>query len=65
MSHGKRVQILRVAAAGYSNNEIAAAIHLSAGTVRNQMSFILTKTEVELKSLLLAHPSPSFKSRIM
>ena len=65
MSHGKRVRVLRLAAAGYSNNEIAAAIHTSAGTVRNQMSFILTKTEVELKSLLLAHTSPPVKSRIM
>jgi DNA-binding NarL/FixJ family response regulator len=40
------VQVLRLAAAGYSNNEIAEAIHKSAGTVRNQMSFILAKLQV-------------------
>jgi DNA-binding NarL/FixJ family response regulator len=40
------VQVLRLAAAGYSNNEIAQAIHKSAGTVRNQMSFILAKLQV-------------------
>lgn len=40
------VQVLRLAAAGYSNNEIADAIHKSAGTVRNQMSFILAKLQV-------------------
>ena len=40
------VQVLRLAAAGYSNNEIAAAIHKSPGTVRNQMSFILAKLQV-------------------
>lgn len=40
------VQVLRLAAAGYSNYEIAEAIHKSAGTVRNQMSFILAKLQV-------------------
>lgn len=40
------VQVLRLAAAGYSNNEIADAIHKSPGTVRNQMSFILAKLQV-------------------
>jgi DNA-binding NarL/FixJ family response regulator len=40
------VQVLRLAAAGYSNNEIAEAIHKSPGTVRNQMSFILEKLHV-------------------
>lgn len=39
------VQILRLAAAGYSNNEIAEAIHKSTGTIRNQMSFILAKLQ--------------------
>ena len=46
MSHGKRVQALMLGAAGYSNNEIAAAIHISAGTVGNQMSFFLAKLQV-------------------
>lgn len=40
------VQVLRLVAAGYSNNEIAEAIHKSPGTVRNQMSFILAKLQV-------------------
>lgn len=40
------VQVLRLAAAGYSNNEIAEAIHKSVGTIRNQMSFILAKLQV-------------------
>lgn len=40
------VQVLRLAAAGYSNNEIADAIHKSSGTVRNLMSFILEKLHV-------------------
>lgn len=40
------VQVLRLAAAGYSNNEIAEAIHKSPGTVRNLMSFILEKLHV-------------------
>lgn len=40
------VQVLRLVAAGYSNNEIAEAIHKSVGTVRNQMSFILAKLQV-------------------
>ncbi|WNO10713.1 response regulator transcription factor [Teredinibacter sp. KSP-S5-2] len=40
------IQILRLVAAGYSNNEIAHAIHKSVGTVRNSMSFILAKLQV-------------------
>ena len=40
------VQVLRLAAAGYSNNEIADAIDKSSGTVRNQMSFIFAKLQV-------------------
>lgn len=40
------VQVLRLAAAGYSNNEIAEAIHKAPGTVRNLMSFILEKLQV-------------------
>jgi DNA-binding NarL/FixJ family response regulator len=40
------VQVLRLVAAGYSNKEIADAIHKSMGTVRNQMSFILAKLQV-------------------
>lgn len=40
------VQVLRLIAAGYSNNEIAEAIHRSVGTVRNVVSFILAKLHV-------------------
>ena len=40
------VQILRLVAAGYSNHEIAEAIHKSSGTIRNLMSFILAKLQV-------------------
>jgi DNA-binding NarL/FixJ family response regulator len=40
------VQVLRLAAAGYSNNEIGEAIHKSSGTVRNLMSFVLAKLQV-------------------
>ncbi|WP_210418759.1 response regulator transcription factor [Aliikangiella coralliicola] len=40
------IQVLRLIAAGYSNNEIASAIHRSVGTVRNLVSFILAKLQV-------------------
>ena len=40
------VQVLRLVAAGYSNNEIAEAIHKSAGTVRNLVSSVLAKLQV-------------------
>lgn len=37
------VRVLRLVAAGYSNQEIARALHRAPGTVRNQMSAILEK----------------------
>lgn len=40
------VQVLRLVAAGYSNNEISEALHKSPGTVRNLISFILAKLHV-------------------
>jgi DNA-binding NarL/FixJ family response regulator len=40
------IQVLRLIAAGYSNHEIAAALFKSSGTVRNQVSSILTKLDV-------------------
>lgn len=40
------IQVLRLVAAGYSNNEIADALYKSPGTIRNQMSSILTKLDV-------------------
>ncbi|ARU55387.1 two-component system regulatory protein [Oleiphilus messinensis] len=40
------LQVLRLIAAGYSNQEIAEALSKSVGTVRNQVSFILAKLDV-------------------
>ncbi|WP_158966789.1 response regulator transcription factor [Paraglaciecola sp. L3A3] len=42
----KETQILRLIAAGYSNNEIAGALHNSDGTIRNTVSTILAKLNV-------------------
>jgi len=42
----KETQILRLIAAGYSNNEIASALHNSDGTIRNAVSTILAKLNV-------------------
>lgn len=42
----REVEILRLLAGGYSNKEIAAAIHLSTGTVKNHVSAILLKLGV-------------------
>lgn len=38
--------VLRLVAAGYSNTEIASALHLAAGTVKNHVSAVLTKLGV-------------------
>ncbi|GLX79229.1 DNA-binding response regulator [Thalassotalea insulae] len=40
------LQVLRLVAAGYSNAEIADALHRSVGTIRNLVSFILAKLQV-------------------
>ncbi|WP_339312464.1 response regulator transcription factor [Paenibacillus sp. FSL M7-0896] len=42
-------EILKLAAAGRSAGEIAAALHLSYGTVRNYISEILSKLEVKTR----------------
>lgn len=42
----KETEILRLMAAGYSNREIASAMHKSEGTVKNQVSTILAKLGV-------------------
>ncbi|WP_340679036.1 response regulator transcription factor [Paraglaciecola sp.] len=42
----KETQILRLIAAGYSNHEIAQAVHKSDGTIRNAVSAILAKLNV-------------------
>ncbi len=42
----RELEILRLLAGGYSNKEIAAAIHLSTGTVKNNVSAILLKLGV-------------------
>lgn len=39
-------QVLQLVAAGYSNHEIALALHKSPGTIRNTVSFILAKLQV-------------------
>jgi DNA-binding NarL/FixJ family response regulator len=38
--------VLRLVAAGYSNQEIAGALHLAAGTVKNHVSSVLLKLGV-------------------
>lgn len=43
----KEQQILQLVAAGYTNNEIASATFRSEGTVRNQVSSILSKLDVK------------------
>lgn len=42
----KEIEVLRLMAGGYSNREIAQAIHKSEGTVKNQVSSILDKLGV-------------------
>jgi DNA-binding NarL/FixJ family response regulator len=42
----KELEILRLLAGGYSNREIARAIHKSEGTVKNQVSAVLAKLGV-------------------
>lgn len=55
----RETEILRLVAAGYSNKEIAKALNLSAGTVKNHVSSILSKmglrdrTRAVLKALEL------------
>ncbi|MCV6613672.1 MAG: response regulator transcription factor [Cellvibrionaceae bacterium] len=41
----KELQILRYITAGFSNKEIAEAVHLSEGTVKNRISTILQKMD--------------------
>jgi DNA-binding NarL/FixJ family response regulator len=43
---GREAEILRLMTGGYSNREIARALHLSEGTVKNHVSSILSKLGV-------------------
>ena len=42
----RELDVLRLVAAGYSNNEIASALHLAAGTVKNHVTNVLLKLGV-------------------
>jgi DNA-binding NarL/FixJ family response regulator len=44
-------EILRLLAGGYANREIAAALHLAEGTVKNHVSSLLTKLGVRDRTL--------------
>ena len=43
---GRELDVLRLVAAGYSNNEIASALHLASGTVKNHVTNVLLKLGV-------------------
>jgi DNA-binding NarL/FixJ family response regulator len=42
----RELDVLRLMAAGYSNNEIASALHLAPGTVKNHVTAVLLKLGV-------------------
>jgi DNA-binding NarL/FixJ family response regulator len=43
---GRELEVLRLIASGYANREIAAALHLAEGTVKNHVSNVLMKLGV-------------------
>lgn len=44
---GREIEILRLMAGGYSNREIASALHLAEGTIKNYVSTILIKLDAQ------------------
>ncbi len=42
----REIEVLRLVAGGYSNREIAGALHLAEGTVKNHLSSVLSKLGV-------------------
>jgi DNA-binding CsgD family transcriptional regulator len=50
----RQVEILRLVAAGKTDREIAAALHLSVRTVSNHIAHILTKTDTENRAAAVA-----------
>jgi len=65
----KEIEVVRLLAGGFSNREIAQALHKSEGTIKNQVSAILAKlqardrTQAVLKAILAGVLMPSQDKR--